>query len=61
VEAIEQGKESESSETRYTGCSRLKGLKTILMIVTKVARDGRVGEKRWGMGRATQAVLNVNF
>jgi hypothetical protein len=62
VESIEQGKELESGEPGYTGCSRLKGRKTILMIVMQVARDVRVGENEdGGMGRATKAVVNVNF
>jgi hypothetical protein len=59
VKAIEQGKESESGDSGYTGCGRLKVTKTILMIVLQVARDGTVGEKGVaGMGDATVYVLN---
>jgi hypothetical protein len=59
VKAIEQGKESESGDSGYTGCGRLKVPKTILMIVLQVARDVRVGEKGVaGMGDATGSVLN---
>jgi hypothetical protein len=54
---IEQGKESESGESGYTGCSRLKGLKTILMIVTQVAMDGWVGKKMAGEMVARHKVL----
>jgi hypothetical protein len=62
MEGIEQGKESVSSESGYTGCRRLKVPKTILMIVTQVARDRTDGKKMvGGMGSATRNVLNVDF
>jgi hypothetical protein len=57
VRAIEQGKESESGDSGYTGCGRLKVPKTILMIVLQVARDVRVGEKGWREWEARMEVF----